>query len=380
MLRTGADASTPLPAATAETAAPENANPVTAAPQPGTHKRHAHQQRGPSFGIVSIYDILAWTVFQKLFDKLELEEQFPAKKTEERFKQWLEVEEDIAAYFETAIGELVGYTSESAVSWTLRSTDPVSSLLQMLSTPPYHRVLVVDVDAAAASLDLDTPSDPVPGSSVVIVTQTDVLRWLMDVREKVAPTAMNVLFSAPLAAVDALARSKPIRRADMDANQVAAAQSKGLHSGEDNVPQAEAPTRQRVVSVPTSFSALAAFRLMYVHRVTAVAVVDDRGRLCANLSASDLRGLTADRASLDFLLRPSFEFLESRHRRPDAIKADQLLSRPDFVSMGSAAADAVAAHLHRVWIVDPSEHPRACVTLSDMLAFFVAPEDVAFEM
>jgi hypothetical protein len=57
-------------------------------------------------GIVSVYDVVAWTVFQKVLDTMEQVEGDVVKpienvNVEESFRKWLELEEDVKAYFDT---------------------------------------------------------------------------------------------------------------------------------------------------------------------------------------------------------------------------------------------------------------------------------------
>jgi hypothetical protein len=60
---------------------------------------------------------------------------------------------------------------------------------------------------------------------------------------------------------------------------------------------------------------------LYVHRVSAIAIIDHRKRLVANLSASDLRGLSKE--TLEELMLPVFEYLEKQNRHAK-LCADQI--------------------------------------------------------
>ena len=70
-----------------------------------------------------------------------------------------------------------------------------------------------------------------------------------------------------------------------------------------------------VVTAPWNATALECFKLMRDRNVSALGVVDDAGRLVANLSASDLRRL--DRESFRLLALPVAEFIS--RRKGDAI-------------------------------------------------------------
>ncbi|KAJ3108948.1 hypothetical protein HDU97_009681 [Phlyctochytrium planicorne] len=336
-------------------------------------------------GIVSIYDIMAWTVFQKVFDKMETasDEAHTAD-----FKRWIEIEDDMNAYFDTAVGTIVGYTSESVVSWTLHSADPISSLLQMLLK--YHRMLIIDDDVIIASALAENP-DPIPGSAIVMVTQTDLMAWLMDNRDVVAPQSITSIFATPV--YEICERVQELHFRD-DPNQVERLHVPVTESNIENhhgkhhqrlsgSASASGRTKiQNVVTVPVTFTAIAAFRLMYLHRVSAVAVIEpSSGGLVANLSASDLRGITADRESLGALLLPVFTFLETRtHRNPDQIKADQLRVVTPRDTLSTAVKEMVDNKIHRVWVQGSQDRPVGVLTLTDAISSFLPVDEVATDI
>jgi CBS domain-containing protein len=93
-------------------------------------------------GIVSLYDILSYTVFQRFFDDLEKEQMKGMD-----FKSQLEVLEKENVYFSTTVKTLIGQTSESLTSWFLKSSDSVSRLIALMTEAGYHRILVLDEEA-----------------------------------------------------------------------------------------------------------------------------------------------------------------------------------------------------------------------------------------
>ena len=54
-----------------------------------------------------------------------------------------------------------------------------------------------------------------------------------------------------------------------------------------------------------------AFMEMHANKLSALAVVDDDGKLCGNLSASDLKGFQLFFANFDDLFKPVSEFLSA---------------------------------------------------------------------
>ncbi|TPX66479.1 hypothetical protein SpCBS45565_g04455 [Spizellomyces sp. 'palustris'] len=314
-------------------------------------------------GIVSIYDILAFTVFQKIFDQMDPGSSELVGDDADTLKDFIDsIVEGQQIYFNTPVSELVGLSRESQESWTLNSSSPISSLLQMLTTAAYHRVLVIDEDALAASAmgddDGPGPTAPPAGSSITMVTQTDLLYFLME-HTDIAPKLMATILNLPAQTVDELAAR---RAKEGDANQVSGNRK---HIS-------------RVVTVPDSVTALEAFRVMYTHGVTAVPVIDKDGGLAANLSASDLRGIST--TNLECLLDNVYTFLEvDTRRRADQVKADQLKFVEPEATLQQVVNLMLGSHVHRVWIAGEGDKPIGVVTFSDVLSTLVPDGMMAVE-
>ncbi|TPX63411.1 hypothetical protein CcCBS67573_g08687 [Chytriomyces confervae] len=317
-------------------------------------------------GIVSIYDILAWTVFQKMFDSL----QSLDPNNGNNFAQ------QATEYFATPVSELIGCTVESSTSWTLHSTDFVSTLLQMITRPPFHRMLVIDVDAAIESVDVEMDKEGKREgnkrrSCITMVTQMDLLRFVNAHADAIAPFALARLYSIDVA--DMLGYARRQGRIDQDPKDIRSDGVTVLNSMHVN--------ENGVVVVGSHVTALQAFRVMYVHRVSALAIVSRRGEIVANLSASDLRGITGDMESLQSFLLPVFEFLETRSgkRGFGSLKADQLKCVDREHAFGQAVKTVLEEGIHRVWVQDSAEIPVGVLTVGDMLSLFVPPSHVVSE-
>jgi CBS domain-containing protein len=127
--------------------------------------------------------------------------------------------------------------------------------------------------------------------------------------------------------------------------------------------------------VSKSADALSAFRKMITWRADAVAVTEDgilESKLYANISASDLRYVVQIDADnkvsihLDNLLLPIDQFLKFARGGDPA--------PPVTAKVSSTLADvmklAASKRIHRVWVVDDSGKPVACVRLEDMIKKF----------
>ncbi|KAL2913992.1 hypothetical protein HK105_206442 [Polyrhizophydium stewartii] len=332
-----------------------------------------HEPTGRLFtGIVSVFDILANTVFQAMFDNMA-DSACVLSMDAPEFEKYMAVLEQEQAFFATKVGSLVGSTRESSESWTLHSSDPLSSLLQMLTSARYHRVLVIDDQALEASArdaeDGFGPTAPPSGSSIRLVTQTDLVRYLADpaVRTALRPDAQDQasfdaalarIWSMPVSAAEELATQRTPTN-DMEASRPLDA--------------ATGAPRKRVVTVRDTATALAAMRTMHQHGVPAVAIVDATERLVATLSASDLRGITA--ASIETLINPVFEFLEAGRRSVGQLAADQMRTVSPTTTVEDAALQMLGAHIHRVWMVDDEDTPVGVLSFSDVLSLFVPESD-----
>jgi len=191
---------------------------------------------------------------------------------------------------------------------------PVSqdgNLLQLVedvfSTKQLHRAPVFDYSGPHERL-------------VGVISQSDVARFLADNIEKLGPSIQQTLTELKIS-----------------------------------------HTLPSVISVSDQAPAVHAFFLMYYNKVSAVAVVDTDGKLVANISASDLRGVSKNGLSSLLYTVKSF-LLRSRDipRHPLTCKLQSRLAQV-IVRLG-------LFHLHRLWIVDGDDRPVGVVTLSDLLA------------
>lgn len=109
-----------------------------------------------------------------------------------------------------------------------------------------------------------------------------------------------------------------------------------------------------------------AFKLLGDEYVTALPIVDkESGKLLANLSASDLRGLTVPK--LKFLDESVETFLTAQRggiRTPVSLKPT--------ATLGQVIQTVVENSIHRVWLIDEKEKPIGVVTLTDIINAFKA--------
>jgi len=116
-----------------------------------------------------------------------------------------------------------------------------------------------------------------------------------------------------------------------------------------------------VVSIKNTERALSGFMKMSDYGVTAVAVVDEFGVLVGNLSASDLKGITADTINSIFL--PVTKFLnlisEEKPINPVVCSSDD--------NLADILPKIIKQQVHRVWVVNWEGQPTGIVSLTDLI-------------
>jgi 5'-AMP-activated protein kinase, regulatory gamma subunit len=128
---------------------------------------------------------------------------------------------------------------------------------------------------------------------------------------------------------------------------------------------------EAIVSMSLEAPAVAAFFLMMWNKVSAVAIVDKDRRLVANLSASDISGITGEQ--LHLLALSVKDFLSKRIELTDSfitISGPQpAVSITHNTTLSNVLFKLSTFKLHRLWIVDENEVPVGCLSTSDIMQF-----------
>ncbi|KAJ1554772.1 hypothetical protein HK405_004096 [Cladochytrium tenue] len=125
---------------------------------------------------------------------------------------------------------------------------------------------------------------------------------------------------------------------------------------------------RRVFSLSDKETALAGYSRMAEHRVLALPILDGAGLVVATLSASDLRGLSAD--SVDWVRLNVLEFLKKMQgtRGVPRVQLEPTVSLTPSDTLQDALALLVERDVHRAWILDGMLRPVGVVSQSDILA------------
>ena len=107
-----------------------------------------------------------------------------------------------------------------------------------------------------------------------------------------------------------------------------------------------------------------------------LAVVDDVGRLVANISASDIKK-TRFYPIVGQMIQDLYQPIKTFLRIPahGTIKLKKKDHIPFFVTkhdtMTNVMEDLIFRKIHRIFVVDHNQRPIACISLSDLLKQFV---------
>jgi CBS domain-containing protein len=118
---------------------------------------------------------------------------------------------------------------------------------------------------------------------------------------------------------------------------------------------------QTVLYVNPEVRAIHAFYQMWFHKVSGVAVVDGNGALLANLSVTDLKGLSQE--NFPSLLDPVLEFIDKQVKYK---KIPPITVTPD-TTFETVVLKIAATGVHRLWIMDKDKKPVGLVSLTDVM-------------
>lgn len=227
--------------------------------------------------------------------------------------------DDLFTKFEWSVetaGDLVAKSSRAKRIAVMSATDPLKSAIRALSDVDHRALVHIPMDEKTFQ------------PSYRMVSQMDVVRYIFKHIDD--PTFKNCT-------------SKRI-------------EEMGLVN----------PLGNAVISVTTQDRAATAFYRMFYNQVNAVAVVDEAGKLVANISASDLRGLSS--ATLPYLRLPALEFLK---KMAEGKKPAHVLSCYSHELLSGVISKVVTANVHRVWVINAAQNPIGVVTLTDIISTFV---------
>jgi len=119
-----------------------------------------------------------------------------------------------------------------------------------------------------------------------------------------------------------------------------------------------------VITMSVHSQMIHAYWNMAFHKVSAVAIIDSSGKLVANLSASDIRGIK--QGNYPALLANISEYF--------SFKKKGMLKAPITCSLGTSLETLLLLismfRVHRVWIVNDKSEPIGVISLTDVMILF----------
>jgi len=117
-----------------------------------------------------------------------------------------------------------------------------------------------------------------------------------------------------------------------------------------------------LISMSINAQTIHAFWLMNFDKVYGIPIVDHEGRLVANLSASDIKGISGGELPFSALLLPIRQFIQKAHLKPP-------LKCSWETSFFNIIQQLALFRVHRIWVVDTQDKPVGVVTLTTIMNF-----------
>jgi len=121
------------------------------------------------------------------------------------------------------------------------------------------------------------------------------------------------------------------------------------------------PLGSEVITVSKHTKATNAFNIIYREQIGAVAVVDDDGVLLANLSISDLMGISDQ--NIGNVMLPVLEFLQKTNGERPAVPVT--CKATDHLE--DILPKILTAHVHRLWVTNSAQKAIGVITLTDII-------------
>jgi len=139
--------------------------------------------------------------------------------------------------------------------------------------------------------------------------------------------------------------------------------------------EAHAKLGHPLLSIRENKRALDAFQLMHEKKVSGLPVVNEDGKLLANISVRDLKEIGHDASRINTLQEPVMEYLKHSHapqRRWKLFSSERTVHYLGDENFYDMMSKMVSHRVHRIYYVDKHRKLFGIVTMSDILRFFAA--------
>jgi len=97
--------------------------------------------------------------------------------------------------------------------------------------------------------------------------------------------------------------------------------------------------------------------LLYEKKLSALAIINQEGKIVGNFSASDLKHVTPK--NIESLYDTVDHFIQLENQSPVVVAPT--------ASLGTVVQTLVEKKVHRVWVVDENRHPVGIVSITDIM-------------
>jgi len=132
---------------------------------------------------------------------------------------------------------------------------------------------------------------------------------------------------------------------------------------------------ENILNIKSDKKALDAFRLMCENGVSGLPVIGDDGKLCGNISESDMGAIQSNAQYLKMLYFPIHEYLELMHKhqteQPGNYQPRPVVKCEGMDTFRDVVERVVEHKVHRCYLVDSAGKLEGVISLHDILASLV---------
>eukprot|EP00762_Andalucia_godoyi_P008455 ANDGO_05792.mRNA.1 Protein sds23 len=129
---------------------------------------------------------------------------------------------------------------------------------------------------------------------------------------------------------------------------------------------------RKVICVSGEDRTVDAFATMLKNHISAIAVLDEAGKIMGNVSNSDIRVL-CDPSAMPLITGPVAQFI-SHIRQADLSTRYPSISVRLGTTLRQTLAKLVATGIHRIYVIDDHSRPIGVISLTDVFRFAVHPQ------
>lgn len=295
-------------------------------PETETPEDKEHFKKKSYVNLISIFDIVDYVTKQNLFEGFQDAQELSAEQQRSQTE-----------FLNRPVSAVLENSGPDSRLKTFLFRDTIESAVRLFLDTGLHRAMVFDA----------------PDGEVRIFSRRDIARYLLQNNDSLEQSILDQpainLCGKLLLSPDPSTTCPRFKALTEESDQNP---STDYHQFTSNP-----------YTIPMQTNALGGFCQIASKGVESVGIVDDDNALVAELSDTDLRGLTPKRAPE--LLKPVLMYLLSVH---GAILKPYMIRR-DFTVL-QCLAGLVLTEADHAWVTDENDHPIGLITVGDALSAF----------